>query len=177
MNRFIVILGTLLSLANGQQYKDPRQFPANCPVPPAGTAPEVHVFTRPFSLTGGKPATIHACVQVGQPCKGDQDCPKPDMKACQAQDPSYKDRFLPVKTQCVAGSCRATVQGENQPCNCTMGCTPDNHQSVPLSCKAGTCVPPPCAPCGEAPNGRRCCGSGVIGHDGKCFCASHSGDN
>lgn len=176
MNYFIVILVALVSLSNGQRYKDPRQFPANCPVPSAGTAPEVHAYTFSFTgPTGGKPATIHACVAVGQACKKDQDCPKPDLKACQAKDSGYKGNIVLVKPQCVAGACRATIQDENQPCDCVLGCNSYNKGSVPLSCTIGTCLPPPCAPCGEAPNGRRCCGSGVKGHDGKCLCASYGG--
>ncbi|KAG9251967.1 uncharacterized protein F5Z01DRAFT_691545 [Emericellopsis atlantica] len=153
MVRFLTFLALLLSTAEAGLYKDPRQFPQDC-----------------------KAATQDAKGEmVGQACSTNKDCPKPSKEACAAKDPSYPMKKISQSpAMCIEGACRSVIKYEKEECDCLSGCFADSRSSVPLTCTGGQCTVPECAPCGEAPNGRRCCGNGVRGNDGKCFCVDFS---
>ncbi|KAK2734707.1 hypothetical protein FQN57_001477 [Myotisia sp. PD_48] len=85
--------------------------------------------------------------------------------------------YEPGYAKCIDGFCRiGNVDGEGK-CDCLQGCFFKSTRGRDQNCVEGKCVQAKCAPCGEAPNNRACCSPGVVGQDGKCFCATGIGDH
>lgn len=160
----------LLGLAQAQVHARPPYFPEGCDGElPGGT--EVRDL-EPLSFS--KDLTIYRCVKLGEACTTSGDCTRPNARECHV--PDNKGKALPLSGSCIDGYCRFRTPETGAKCDCLMGCALKSRDFRDLSCLNGRCVAAECAPCGEAPNNRACCAPGVVGHDGKCFCATGAGE-
>lgn len=171
MVSFTALLSVFVSLGHvalGQTVK-PEQFPLDCKAELANAKPSLELGAVQV-LRG----TVLGCFPLGGKCTSDNDCGRPSRKKCQAEFPGVKN-MVPGLGKCFKGFCRQIRKEVGEACDCLSGCSDVSDNSLPLSCANGICTEPPCAGCGEAPNGLRCCGSGVVDRDGKCFCGRFGG--
>lgn len=168
----ILMVSTLCS-ADYPAHVYPPKFPEGCKTPstsgsvvrqmPPILHPWIHLYT---------------CTMVGGACSSNADCPKPKPEDCIIPPNAGKKAApAPRSGRCIDGFCRDLSDRAGDTCDCLIGCDFKVRGSTrDLSCTNGQCTKAECAPCGEAPNNRQCCGSGVIGHDGNCYCATGVGE-
>lgn len=148
-------------------------FPENCNISLIGD-PEVRQLPPLF----WPQLTVYRCTLVGDACASTSDCPVPRKEDCVVPpNPEKKPVLSPVRAHCIDGFCRNLSDQPDTKCDCLVGCEFKRRASTrDMSCIDGRCQLAACAPCGEAPNNRQCCGSGVVGFDGNCYCATGVGE-
>lgn len=165
---FVLALVSLGHVSLGKEVR-PDRFPPDCKAELADTKQELKLIPLRTNID-----TILGCFYIGGKCTSDRDCARPSRKVCQAESPN--EESLPGRAYCVEGVCRHTSISKGYTCSCLVGCSDLSFGLVRLSCVNGKCDEPACAECGDKPNGRRCCGSGIVDRDGRCYCAEYNGD-
>ncbi|KAH8648586.1 hypothetical protein BX600DRAFT_442872 [Xylariales sp. PMI_506] len=167
--RTAILLAALTHLSRATDL--PRYFGSTCDDSGNGTS-EI-AYAPP--LDSGYDFTIDACFLVGTTCTFSKDCPMPKKDQCQVQT---EGAILQLdQADCINGVCRVRRSDVNDVCDCLHGCKlKSDNENRDLSCIQGKCVAAECAPCGDLPLNRACCGAGVIDHDGKCYCPTGVGE-
>jgi hypothetical protein len=170
---FILMASTLCMAVNYPSHVRQPEFPAECTMTLTGDS-----VVRQLPPIVGPSFSFYRCTLVGGACKANSDCPLPKDEDCVIPpNPGRNPAAAPKRAHCIDGFCRDLSDRADDTCDCLIGCNFKLRASTrDMSCVQGRCRLAQCAPCGEPPNNRQCCGSGVVGQDGNCYCATGAGE-